>query len=241
MSNYRNHALFSILVALPFALSPFYLFFSLLGASICDMDHSNNESKVVRMMLFALLLAVLLFFVDGLSISALILFLLAAIFYLSRHRGFTHTVFGIVVLSFLFLLMLMGFFPVFVRLCTLAGVSLSSSLLLFVIMAVMGYFLVNRRFYLIYLLVLAVYLFLSPVDYMGIDWLAVLFMLLLGSFSHIVLDLLTPAGLKLFSPLWGVTFYRSLGLFLFVVWVFASVYVVCFYGCWITSFTPILR
>ncbi|MBE6487708.1 MAG: hypothetical protein E7Z86_03235 [Methanosphaera stadtmanae] len=239
MSNYRNHAIGGLIFALPFAPGIFYLFFALLGASIPDMDHDNNINKVGTMLIWGVILSVFLFFVDGLNISALLLVGLAIIFYISKHRGFTHTILGITILSYVFLLMIMGFIPVFMRLSLNLGISIPTVVYIFVIMAIIGYFIISRRYYILYLAVLLVYLYLFPIDYLSINWLSVFLMFFLGALSHIILDLFTPSGVSFLQPFNDSKFHSNIAWILIILWLLASVYTLCNYGSFINNFTPI--
>lgn len=239
MSNYRNHAIAGLLFALPFAHGFFYLFFALLGASIPDMDHDNNINKVSTMLICGLLLSVFLFFVDGLNISALLLVALAVIFYLSKHRGFTHTLLGICILSFIFLLMIMGFIPVFMRLSLNLGFSIPSVVYVFIIMSIIGYFIVSRKYYFIYLSVLLIYLVMFPIEHVDINWFNVFLMFLLGALSHIVLDLFTPSGVSFLEPFNDRKFHSNMAWILIFIWILASLYTFCNYGSFINNYTPI--
>ncbi len=223
MSSYREHALAGLIFTLPFIPSLFYLFFGLLGASIADMDHNNNNRKVYTMLVCGIVISVLLYFLDGSLLSGLIIVALALIFYFSRHRGFTHTIFGSILLSILFTLMILGFVPVFSNLSVLLDISVHSSLCVFIIMALLGYFVVSRRYLLLYILVLAVYLVFIPVDLLEFSFLRIFLSFFIGSFSHIILDLLTPAGLSLLEPFSKRKFHRELGFILIGVWIVASI------------------
>ncbi len=224
MSSYKPHAIAGIIFALPFVPSIFYLFFALIGASIPDMDHNANKNKVYSMFIIGVILSILLFIYNGSIISCLIIISLAIIFCLSKHRGFTHTFLGIIILSFLFMLMVMGFLPVFSKFSIDVGLNISSNVLLFIIMAIVGYFVVNRRYFIIYLLALAVYMVFIPLDYTQINWITIFCMLFLGALSHIVLDLWTPAGLKVFEPFSNIKFHKNMALFLIIIWGIISIY-----------------
>lgn len=230
MSNYKAHALFGILFALPFIPSVFYLFIALLGASIPDMDHKNNTGKVYSMFVAGIVLALVLSIFGGVSISALIIVLLAVIFYLSGHRGFTHTLIGIVSLSFLFSLVVMGFVPLINKLLIVSEVALPNTVLLFGVMALVGYFIVGRRYFSLYVILLAVYLVMFPVDYSNMSGNTVFLMFFLGALSHIVLDLWTPAGIRVFKPVSNTKYHKNLALVFFFVWLLAAVCNICSYG-----------
>lgn len=223
MSSFRSHALAGLLFGLPFVSNVFYLFFALLGASIVDLDHQNNKHKVYSMIGFGVVLSVLLLFLNGDVISGLILILLGIIFYFSRHRGFSHTLVGIVVLSCLFSFMFMGFVSVLMGLCVDFGVNVSFSSIVFIVMCILGYFVIHRRYLMMYVMALAVYLVLFGFDFGIFNWYVVVGMFLVGGLSHLILDLWTPAGLSLFKPFIKRKFHQGMALFLFIVWFVVAV------------------
>lgn len=230
MSNYRKHAIAGILMSLPFAPSIFYLFFALIGASICDLDHDNNRHKVNSMMITGVVLSVILFFFNSSSISALILIILSLIFYISKHRGFTHTIIGVVLLSFLFLFMIMGFISFFNRIFLIMNVPIPHLLVLFVTMAIAGFFVISRRYYILYFITLGLYLYVMPMDYSTINWNITLLMLFVGAMSHVILDLCTPAGLCLFEPFSSVEYHKKLAMGFVFIWLLCVVYSFFSYG-----------
>lgn len=224
MSSYKNHAIFGILLALPLIPQPLYLFFALLGASIPDLDHENNTNKVLDMFMVGVVLSVLLFFFNGVHLGGLLLVLVALIFYVSKHRSFTHTLIGIFMLSSIFTLMVMGFLPTITYFGVFMGVSLPSNMVLFITLAIVGYFVVSRKILLMYLLVLGVYLIVFPVDYLTLDWNFVLVMFIIGALSHLILDLWTPHGLKLFLPVSEKTYHKKVALLLLALWLVFCIY-----------------
>lgn len=223
MSSFRSHALAGLLFGLPFVCNIFYLFFALLGASIPDLDHQNNKRKVYSMIIVGIILSVLLFFLNGDVISCLILIFLGVIFYLSHHRDFSHTLVGIVVLSCLFSFMFMGLVSVLMSLCVYFGVNVPFSSIVFIVMVLIGYFVIHRRYLMLYILVLAIYLVLFGFDFGMFNWYLVFGMFLVGGFSHLILDLRTPAGLSLFKPFIKRKFHQSMALFLFIVWLVVAI------------------
>ena len=223
VSSYKSHAIAGILFALPFISNVFYLFFALLGASVPDLDHQNNKHKVYSMIGFGVVLSVLLFFLNGDVLSGLVLILLGVIFYFSHHRGFSHTLVGIVVLSCLFSFMFIGFVSVLMRLCIDFGVNVPFSSIVFIVMVLIGYFVIHRRYLMLYILALAVYLVLFGFDFGMFNWYVVFGMFLVGGLSHLILDLRTPAGLSLFKPFIKRKFHQKMALFLFIIWLVVAV------------------
>ena len=224
MSKYREHALFGLFMALPFVPSIFYLFFALIGASICDLDHDNNRHKVNSMLITGVILSVILLLFNSSSISAVLLIVMAIIFYISKHRGFTHTIVGVSILSLLFLFMIMGFISFFNRLFLMAGIPIPHLLVMFITMAIVGFFVISRRYYLLYFIVLGLYLYMVPTDYASIDWIMALVVIFIGSMSHIILDLLTPSGLNLFEPFSPITCHKRWAIVFILIWILCVIY-----------------
>ncbi len=237
MSSYKTHTIFGILLALPLIPSFFYLFFALLGASIPDLDHENNTNKVLDMFMVGVVLSVLLLFFNGVYLGGLLLVLLALIFYVSKHRGFTHTLLGVFMLSSIFTLMVMGFLPTITFLGTYFGISfLPRNMILFITLAIVGYFVISRKILLMYLLVLGIYLIIIPVDYLTLNWTFVFLMFFIGALSHLILDLWTPHGIKLLLPVSDKTFHKKTALLLLLLWIVLSIYIFITNGSLLSQF-----
>ncbi|MCD7781806.1 MAG: metal-dependent hydrolase [Methanosphaera sp.] len=240
MSSYREHAIVGLIFALPFVPSIFYLFFALIGASIPDMDHKNNTNKVYSMLITGIIVAILSILLGGSTILTLIIIALAMIFYFSKHRGFTHTFMGSIILSFLFMLMFIALISVLSSILSFVGLT-STTLVIFISLVVMGYFTVSRRYLLLYVGVLTVYLLFMPVSYTELDWVMIILSLLLGLFSHIVLDLWTPAGIALFKPFTNKKFHRKSAIILICIWIILVFMVIFTNNSLFTIFTPIFK
>ena len=241
MPSYKTHALAGIILALPFIPSFFYLFFALIGASIPDMDHKHNKYKVNSMFLVGIIISLLLFILQGSVLSGLIIILLAVTFYYSKHRGLTHSLIGVTVICFLFLFMMMGFLPVVISLADYANYVMPNNLAIFVMLSLLGYFVVSRRVLTYYEILLAVCLFLAPVNISVIDWRLIFIMLFLGASSHLILDLMTPSGLAVFWPLSDREYHRGLAFVFIGIWLFLAVAYVNEFGHILFTFRPFLN
>lgn len=241
MSSYKTHALAGIILALPFIPSFFYLFFALIGASIPDMDHKHNKNKVNSMFFVGIIISLLLFILKGSMLSGLIIVLLAVTFYYSKHRGLTHSLIGVTVICFLLLFMMMGFLPVITALADYANYVMPNNLAIFVMLSLLGYFVVSRKVLTYYEIVLAVCLFLAPVNISIIDWRLIFIMLFLGAMSHLILDLLTPSGLAVFWPLSDVEYHKRLAFVFIAIWLFLAVTYVNEFGHILFTFQPFLN
>lgn len=236
MSSYKAHALAGIIMALPFIPSFFYLFFAIIGASIPDMDHKHNKNKVHVMFLVGIIVSLLLIILKGSITPGVIIIFLSCVFYFSKHRGFTHSFVGGSMICVLLLFMMMAFLPVINGIASYVGYALPNNLSIFVILALLGFFVVSRRVLVYYILLLAVLLFVTPINVAVIDWGMVFAMLFVGVVSHLFLDLLTPSGLAVLWPLNNVVYHKSFAYVIFVLWVVALVLYVSFYGHIFQSF-----
>ena len=241
MSSYRPHALAGIILAFPFIPSFFYLFFAVIGASIPDMDHDNNKNKVNSMFLVGIIISLLLVILKGSMLSGLIIILLAITFYYSKHRGLTHSFAGIIVICLLLLFMMMGFLPVVTSLAEYANYMLPNNLSIFIILSLLGYFVVSRKVLTYYEIILAVCLFLAPVNIDVINWRLIFIMLFLGAVSHLILDLWTPSGLAVFWPLTERVYHKRLAIIIIALWLFLAVSYVYAFGHILFTYQPVLN
>lgn len=241
MSSYKAHALAGIIMAFPFIPSFFYLFFAVIGASIPDMDHKHNKNKVNSMFLVGIIISLLLVILKGSILSGLIIILLAITFYYSKHRGLTHSITGAIVICLLLLFMMMGFLPVVTSLAEYAHYTMPNNLSIFVILSLLGYFVVSRKVLTYYEILLALCLFLAPVNISIINWRLIFIMLFIGAISHMVLDLLTPSGLAVFWPFTEKEYHKKLALLFIGIWLFLSSTYVYTFGHILFSYQPFLN
>ncbi|RAP52070.1 MAG: hypothetical protein BZ138_03685, partial [Methanosphaera sp. rholeuAM270] len=211
------------------------------GASIPDMDHENNKNKINIMFVSGIIISLLLVILKGSMISGLIIIFLAITFYYSKHRGLTHSFAGIIVICFLLLFMMMGFFPVVSSLAQYANYALPNNLSIFLILSLLGYFVVSRKVLTYYVILLAICLFLAPVNIQYINWQLIFIMLFTGAVSHLILDLFTPSGLAVFWPLTDRVFHRNLAAVFIVIWLFLAVSYVYAFGHIVLTYQPLLN
>ena len=241
MSSFKTHALAGILMALPFVPNLFYLFFAVIGASIPDMDHKHNKNKVHIMFLMGIIISLLLILLKGSVISGIIVMFVAIIFYFSKHRGFTHSIVGATIICLLLLFMMMGFLPVVTSIANYVGYVMPNNLSVFVILSLLGYFVISRRVLTYYVIVLAASLFIAPVNIASIDWVMIFVMLFIGVISHMILDLRTPSGLAVFWPISNEVYHKKVAFIFVLIWVFFAVYYVVRFGTIFESFGFLLN
>ena len=90
------------------------------------------------------------------------------------------------------------------------SVAISNELAISIIALFLGVFSLNRK-----LIVPFIFLFLLGVFFLEIipiNFTWMIFSIFLGFFSHLILDSFTPAGVKIFSPIFSKKFHKSFGI-----------------------------
>lgn len=193
------------------------------------------------MFFMGIIISLLLVILRGSMLSGLIIVFLAITFYYSKHRGLTHSLAGITVICLLLLFMMMGFLPVVTSLAEYAHYVLPNNLSIFILLSLLGYFVVSRRVLTYYVIVLACCLFLAPVNIDVINWRLIFIMLFLGALSHLILDLMTPSGLAVFWPVSEKEYHRKLALIFIGMWLFLAVSYVYAFGHIFLTYQPLLN
>lgn len=218
MPSYKKHALFSLIIALPFIHDVFYLSLALIGASIIDMDHHVRKNDLIILAVLGIILAFAFYMLKLPFLIGISLIVMAIIFYLSKHRGFVHSIFGIVILSFLFAFSILGIYALF------HGFNINEKISLIVISVILGIIALNKKILLPFFVLVPVGIILTPDS--NLSLLYIFLALLIGSSSHMLLDLFTPSGIKLFNPLSLRKSKKGFGIVLFILWaVLAFIYV----------------
>ncbi len=221
MPSYKKHALFSLIIALPFIHDVFYLSLAVIGASIIDMDHHVRKNDLIILAVLGILLAFTFYMLKLPFLIGISLIVMVIIFYLSKHRGFVHSIFGILVLSFLLAFSILGIYALF------HGFHINEKISLVVISVVLGIIALNKKILLPFFILVPVGIILT--DDPNLSLFYVFLAVVIGSSSHILLDLFTPSGIKLFNPISSKKSKKSFGIVLFILWAFlAFIYVLKF-------------
>lgn len=215
MPSYKKHVLFSLIMALPFFPDVFYLSLAVIGASIIDFDHPVKKNNLMIMILFGILLCLILYLLNLPIILGVILIALALIFYISKHRGFMHSIFGIIIITIFLTIFIVGSYLLFI------DFSQNLKIFLIVISLLLGFMVLNRNllipysFLLLIGIILKNSLVLNPYYIFGA--------LFLGGISHIILDLFTPSGVSILNPLSLKRYKKALGIILMIFWTLVAV------------------
>lgn len=219
MSSYKGHSIFALLLALMFFHNPLLIALTFIGANIPDFDHKFKKDHVYKMIILGLVLFILLYILKLPYYLGLIIVFLGLTFYFSEHRSFTHSIFGVLVLTSAVSLMLIWAYQL------VTGVTIldNTYLIIAVLTVLLSFLFLNKRLLMIFLPLFFVSLFF--INDMGITYIEIVSALALGVFSHIVLDSFSPAGIKIFAPLSSRKVYKQFGLIsIFVLILIAIVY-----------------
>lgn len=206
MSSYKGHSIFALLLALMFFHNPLLIALTFIGANIPDFDHKFKKDHVYKMIILGLILFISLYILKLPYYIGLIIVFLGVIFYFSEHRSFTHSIFGVLVLTSAVSLILIWAYELVISVTILDN----PYLIVAVLIALVSFLFLNKRLLMIFLpLFFVSLLFINDMD---ITYVEIVLALFLGVFSHIVLDSFTPAGIRIFAPVSSKKVYKQFGL-----------------------------
>ena len=186
--------------------SPLLIALTLIGANIPDFDHKFKKDHVYKMIILGLVVFISLYILKLPYYVGLIIVFLGSIFYFSEHRSFTHSLFGVLTLTAAVSLVLIWGLELVINVTALNN----NYLILAILIALLSFVFLNKKLLMIFLPLLFFSLFLIPNG--NVSYIEIVLSLLLGVFSHIVLDSFTPSGIKIFAPVSSKKVYKSFGL-----------------------------
>lgn len=216
MPSYKKHAIFAIILTLPFFPNVFSLALAVIGASFPDFDHKIKKKNTSILFIIGLILTFVLYIFKLPYLLGIILITLALIFYLSEHRGFTHSLLGIFLLSIILTVLVISAYFFFFDL----GLSQQGALVLILIL--LGSLSVNKNLMLPFIFLGVLGIFLTP--FPGLDLYKVMGAFALGFISHVILDSYTPQGVEFLRPFYSKRFKKGFGIILIVLWVLGATY-----------------
>ncbi len=199
--------------------NPLLIALTFIGANIPDFDHKFKKDHVYKMIILGLILFISLYMLKLPYFIGLIIVFLGVTFYFSEHRSFTHSIFGVFVLTAAVSLVLIWSYQL------VTGVTIldNSYLLIAVLIALLSFMFLNKKLLLVFLPLFFVSLFF--INNLDITYVEIVFALFLGLFSHVILDSFTPSGIKIFAPLSSRKVHKQFGLIsIFVLILIAIVY-----------------
>ena len=170
---------------------------TLIGASLPDFDHSVKENNVYMLIISGLIIFGVLYLLKLPCFIGIMICLLAIILYFPNHRGFTHSILGIAILTALiFLIIIMGSFIILSF--NTNSVAISDEIAIGIIVLFLAILSLNKKFILPFIFLFSIGLIFLQIYH--INYTMIIFSLFLGFLSHLILDSFTPAGLKIFEP-----------------------------------------
>ncbi len=171
-------------------------------------------------MLTGLILTIVMYAFNFPYYIGLILILLSLIFLLSNHRGFTHSIFGIIVLSILISAIVicgMNFIIYF----SMFSNYITFKLALVLMIILLSVFVLNKRVLPFFLALLILCLLFMPCT--KISYVLIFISLILGFLSHLILDSFSSSGIRLFRPFSNQKVYKKFGITLSILLIILSI------------------
>ena len=179
-----------------------------------DFDHRVKENNVYILIISGLIIFGVLYFLELPYFIGIMICLLAIILHFPSHRGFTHSIFGITILTVLAsLIIILGSFIILSF--NANSVAISEEIVIWIIVLFLGILSMNKKFILPFILLFpigVIFLQIYPVNYIMI-----IFSLFLGFLSHLILDSFTPAGLKIFEPFSSKKVHKNFGIAMIIL------------------------
>lgn len=210
MSSYKKHILFSLIMVFPLFPDVYYLSLAVIGASMVDLDNSFRYRNLLIMAILGGILAVLLQFFKMTPFPGILLISIAFFFFLAQHRGFVHSIPGICLTTFCLAVFVLSFQSILIIF------KVDHMVAIFLTAIIMGIMILNRGLLILYALLVTVGIFLMPET--SFNFLYIYTALFVGSLSHLILDLFTGNGVRLFEPLWKHGYGKLAGSFFLVLW-----------------------
>jgi inner membrane protein len=223
MSSYKKHAIFALILTLPFFPNVFSLALAVIGASFPDFDHRLKMKNISLLFIIGSITTCLFYIFKLPYLLGIILITLAIIFYLSEHRGFTHSLLGIFLLSIILTVLVVSSYYFF-----FFDLGLKQQGTLAVILIILGSLTINRNIILPFIFIGVLGVLLTP--FPGLDLYKVLGAFLLGFISHVILDSFTPSGVEFLRPFYKKRFKKGFGILFIVLWLLGASYYIINFG-----------
>lgn len=187
---------------------------AIIGANLPDFDHNMKRMYVIAICLFGALITFVLYHFNLPFYLGIVIVTMGLVFFFSSHRGFTHSLFGML-LQGVFISLILFLASNLIVQCNLLNfinIPFINNKLLFIYLIVIfiSIIFLNKNIFIVVLslIVISVWKF-QVVD---LSLISFTFPVILGLLSHIVLDSFTPSGVKPFSPFSDKKYYKKFGL-----------------------------
>lgn len=196
------------MLAIVFFQSPIYIAISLIGSNFPDFDHKIRKVNLYKLIAIGSFLTLFLYILNLPYLFGILIIILSLILYFSNHRGFTHSIIGIIILSILiFLIFLFGLkllIPFLNQIVNYQQIGIA-----IIIIFLLAIFL-NKKLLPIFLILFLGGIAIFPLT--SLSPLAIFLSLFLGFLSHLILDSFTPKGIELFQPFSSKKVHNHFGI-----------------------------
>lgn len=197
---------------------PLAIALAVISANIPDFDHEFKRNHVLTIIALGVVMSLFLYFTGLPYYLGLVIIFLGGIFLLSSHRGFTHSILGVFIVTLFLSLFL--FFGMGLNSYDFDFTNPINLMILLMVIISLALLFLNKRLYPPFLVAIAIILisinmgFIPP---LRINLTLLVFSILFGLCSHIILDSFTPSGVKAFSPFSDREYHKKFGILLLLV------------------------
>ena len=220
---------------------PLAIALAVISANIPDFDHEFKRNHVLTIIALGAIIALFLYFLGLPYYLGLVIVLLGAIFLVSSHRGFTHSILGAFLITVFLSLFL--FFGMGLSSYDLDFNSSRNLMILLILIIALALLFLNKKLspiFLVSIAILVVCVNMGLIAPLRINLTLLAYSIFFGIGSHIVLDSFTPSGVKAFSPFRDDEYHKKFGVlfFLILILIFVSLFPnkMLFYFNFLTGF-----
>ena len=220
---------------------PLAIALAVISANIPDFDHEFKRNHVLTIIALGAIIALFLYFLGLPYYLGLVIVLLGAIFLVSSHRGFTHSILGAFLITVFLSLFL--FFGMGLSSYDLDFNSSRNLMILLILIIALALLFLNKKLspiFLVAIAILVVCVNMGLIAPLRINLTLLAYSIFFGIGSHIVLDSFTPSGVKAFSPFRDDEYHKKFGVlfFLILILIFVSLFPnkMLFYFNFLTGF-----
>lgn len=219
MSTYKGHTAFAVLLSCLMFHNPLAIALAILGANFPDFDHEFKQNQVLTIFALGIIITLFLYFLNLPFYFGLILIVLSLIFFFSSHRGFTHSILGVLMQGILIFLLIFCALDLAMSFDLESSISIPINLLMtFILLVFLGIFFLNKKVAMINaaFIILSIFLlYFEILPMFALNIRMVIFSIYLGLFSHLILDAFTPSGIRIFSPFLNKEYHKKAGILIF--------------------------
>lgn len=197
---------------------PLAIALAVISANIPDFDHDFRRNHVLTIIALGVLVSLILYFMGLPYYIGLVIVLLGCMFLVSSHRGFTHSILGVFLIT-----VLLSLFLFFGMGLSSYGLDFNNSrnlMILLILIIALSLLFLNKRLspiFLVAVAILVVLINMGHIPQLKINLTLLAFSIFFGLCSHIVLDSFTPSGVRAFSPFSDREYHKKFGISLLLV------------------------